>query len=130
MRGFVGRFVINLLLLAFVAWMFEGIRFEGALKGVPALVFTGIILGLLNAFLRPILILFTLPLTILTLGLFIFVINAILFMMTDALVRGFEIDGFFTALAAALVYSALSFLSTMFLSDKGKIERVRLGKRA
>ena len=129
MRGFVGRFVINLFLLALVAWMFEGIRLEGALKGGLALVFAGIILGLLNAFVRPILILFTLPLTILTLGLFLFVINAILFMMTDALVSGFEIDGFFTALFAALVYSALSFLSTMFLSDKGKIEVVRLGVR-
>ena len=129
MRGFIGRFVINLFLLALVAWMFEDIRLTGALNGGVALVFTGIILGLLNAFLRPLLILFTLPLTILTLGLFIFVINAILFMMTDALVRGFEIDGFFTALFAALVYSALSFVSTMFLSDKGKIEIVHLGKR-
>ncbi len=129
MKGFIGRFVINLFLLALVAWMFEDIRLEGALNGAVALVFAGIILGLLNAFVRPILILFTLPLTILTLGLFIFVINALLFMMTDALVRGFEVDGFFTALFAALVYSALSFLSTMFLSDKGKIEIVRFGKR-
>jgi putative membrane protein len=118
------------MLLALVAWLFEGIRLEGALKGGLALVFTGIILGLLNAFLRPILILFTLPLTILTLGLFIFVINALLFWLTSELVSGFRIDGFFTALLASLVYSALSFLSTMFLSDKGKIEMVRLGKKA
>ncbi len=122
MKGFIGRFIINLLLLALVAWMFEGIVVGGALS----LIFAGIILGLLNAFLRPILILFTLPLTILTLGLFIFVINAMLFMMTSAMVRGFDIDSFWTALVAALVFSALSFITTFFLSDTGKIEVIHL----
>ncbi len=118
MKGFIGRFIINLLLLALVAKMFDGIIVDS----VFALVFAGIILGLLNAFLRPILILFTLPLTIVTVGVFIFVINALLLQMTSAMVRGFEVSGFFTAFFAALVYSALSFLVTMFLSDTGRIE--------
>ncbi len=118
MKGFFGRFLINLLLLALVAWMFEGITVENAF----ALVFAGIILGLLNAFLRPILVLLTLPLTIVTIGVFIFVINALLLMMTSAMVRGFDVSGFFTAFFAALVYSALSFIATMFLSDSGRIE--------
>ena len=118
MKGFVARFIVNLLLLALVAYMFEGIHVSSAL----ALVFAGIILGLLNAFLRPILILLTLPLTILTLGIFIFVINALLLLMTSAMVKGFDISGFWTALAAALVYSALSFLATLFLSDSGRVE--------
>lgn len=121
MRGFVARFFLNLLLLALVAYMFEGIQVTGVLP----LVFAGIILGLLNAFLRPVLILLTLPLTILSLGLFIFVINALLLWMTASMVRNFEITSFWTALAAALVYSALSLVSTMFLSDKGKIEIMR-----
>ena len=120
MKGFIARFIVNLLLLALVAYMFEGIQVSGTL----ALIFAGIILGLLNAFLRPILVLFTLPLTILTLGLFIFVINALLLLMTSAMVRGFNISGFWTALAAALVYSALSFIATMFLSDSGRIEAI------
>ncbi len=124
MKGFVGRFIINLLLLALVAWMFEGIQISGALS----LIFAGIILGLLNTFLRPILVIFTLPLTILTLGLFIFVINALLFMMTSAMVKGFYISSFWVALAAALVYSALSLLATMFLSDSGRIEIVQFRK--
>jgi len=118
MKGFFGRFLINLLLLALVAWMFEGITVENAF----ALVFAGIILGLLNAFLRPILVLLTLPLTIVTIGLFIFVINALLLMMTSAMVKGFDISSFWVALFAALVYSALSFIATMFLSDSGRIE--------
>jgi len=128
MKGFIGRFVINLLLLALVAWMFEGIRIEGALKGVPSLVFAGIILGILNAFLRPIMVLLTLPLTIITVGVFIFVINALLLMMTSAMLKGFNVDGFFTAFFASIVYSALSFLATMFLSDSGRLEIVRFRK--
>lgn len=118
MRGFIARFVVNLLLLAVVAWMFEGIRVEGPLS----LIFAGIILGLLNAFLRPILVLITLPLTILTVGVFLFVINALLLLMTSSMVKGFDVSSFWTALAAALVYSALSFLVTLFLSDTGRVE--------
>ena len=68
MRGFIARFILNLLLLALVAYMFEGIT----VSGVFALIFAGIILGLLNAVLRPILVFITLPLTILSLGIFIF----------------------------------------------------------
>ena len=124
MRGFIARFIVNLLLLALVAKMFEGIRVEGAF----ALVFAGIILGLLNAFLRPILILLTLPLTILTVGVFIFVINALMLLITSAMVNGFEVSGFWTALGAALVYSALSLIVTMLLSDSGRIEAIHFRK--
>ncbi len=122
MKGFIARFIVNLVLLALVAYMFEGIQ----MSGVLSLVFAGIILGLLNAFLRPLLILFTLPLTILSLGIFIFVINALLLWMTASMVKGFEISSFWTALAAALVYSALSFLTTLFLSDSGRIEVIHM----
>ena len=125
MKGFIGRFIVNLLTLALVAWMFDKVIVDGVLS----LIFAGIILGLLNTFLRPLLVLFTLPLTILTLGLFIFVINALLFMMTSAMLKGFTVDGFFTALFAAIVYSALSFLTTMFLSDKGRIEAIHFKKK-
>ena len=124
MKGFAGRFIVNLLMLALVAWMFDKVIVDG----VFSLIFAGIILGLLNTFLRPLLVLFTLPLTILTLGLFIFVINALLLMMTSAMLKGFTIDGFFTALFASIVYSALSFLTTMFLSDKGRIEAIHFKK--
>ena len=122
MRGFIARFAINLLLLALVARMFEGIQVDGVLS----LIFAGIILGLLNAFLRPILILITLPLTILSIGIFIFVINALMLYITSAMVNGFHVDNFWTALGAALVYSALSLLTTMFLSDKGRIEAIHI----
>lgn len=120
MRGFVARFIINLLLLALVAWMFPGIR----VAGVLSLIFAGVVLGLLNAFLRPILIIVTLPLTILTVGLFIFVINGLMFWITSGMVTGFEVSGFWTAVGAALIYSVLSLLVNLFLSDAGRIEVV------
>ncbi len=118
MRGFIARFLINLALLAVVAWMFPGVQISGLLS----LVFAGIILGLLNAFLRPILILLTLPLTILTIGLFVFVINGLMIWIASEMVKGFYVSDFWTALGAALVYSALSFLVTLFLSDAGRVE--------
>lgn len=124
MRGFILRFVVNLLMLALVAKMFVGITVDGVLS----LIFAGVILGLLNAFLRPILVLITLPLTIVTLGVFIFVLNALMLMITSAMVSGFDVSGFFTALGAALVYSALSLVATMFLSDKGRIETIHFRK--
>jgi len=124
MLGFLGRFILNLILLAVVASMFEGVQ----VSGVFSLFFAGALLGLLNAFLRPILILITLPLTILTVGIFIFVINALMLMITSSMVKGFSVAGFWTALAAALVYSALSLLVTMLLSDSGRIEVITFKK--
>ncbi len=125
MRGFLWRFLINLLLLGAIAWLFPGIR----IASLSSLIFAALIFGVLNAFLRPILILLTLPLTILTLGLFTFVINALMLWIASAMVRGFEIRSFWTALAAVFVYSILSLMVTMFLSDAGKIEVIHFRSR-
>src|SRR5512145_897381 len=74
-----------------------------------------VILGLLNTIVRPILILLTLPVTLLTLGLFIFVINALLFQLADNLVDGFNVGGFWPALFGSIVYSLISWmLSSLF----------------
>jgi len=118
MRGFLGRFIINLLLLAFVAWIVPGIHFSGFF----ALLFAGIILALLNAFVRPILILITLPLSILTVGLFVFVINGFIFWLASHIIKGFDISGFWTAVWGAFIYSVVSLIVNMFLSDAGRIE--------
>ena len=118
MRGFVGRLVINLLLLAFVAWVVPGIE----IRGFFALIFAGIILAVLNAFVRPILILITLPLSILTVGLFVFIINGFIFWLASHIVKGFDISSFWTAVWGAFIYSVASLLVNMFLSDAGRIE--------
>ncbi len=74
-----------------------------------------LVLGILNMFVKPVLIFFTLPATILSLGLFLFVINAILLVITARLVEGFQINSFFTAIVAAVVITILSsLLNTVF----------------
>jgi putative membrane protein len=124
MRGFIGRFLINLLLLGFVAWLFPGIE----IGNILALFFAGIVFGLLNAFVRPILILITLPISILTVGLFIFVINGFLFWLTSAVVKDFYVSSIWTAIAGAFVYSISSLLVSLFLSDAGRIEIIQFRK--
>lgn len=68
------------------------------------------VLGLLNAFVRPLLILLTLPVTVLTLGLFIFVINALTFQMASGLLDGFQVSGFWSALLGSVLYSIFSLV--------------------
>lgn len=90
---------------------------------VPAITVTGlyiaivvaVILGLLNLIVRPILIVFTLPITIVTLGLFIFVINAALFLFVASFVDGFEVDGFFSALLGSLIVTVVSTVGNRFV---------------
>lgn len=74
-----------------------------------------LILGALNVVVRPILVLFTLPVTVVTLGLFLFVINAGLFMLTAALISGFEVDGFIPALLGSLVVSVVGAIADTFI---------------
>jgi len=77
-----------------------------------------VVLGFVNTILRPILILLTLPVTVVTLGLFIFVINGLLFWMVGNMFSGFHVAGFWTAVLAAMLYSVISWaLSTLILKD-------------
>ena len=78
-----------------------------------------LVLGLINAVLRPLLILLTLPVTLLTLGLFIFVINALLFQLAGNLVEGFNVGGFWPALLGSIAYSVISWLLSA-LFNQGK----------
>jgi putative membrane protein len=95
--------VVTAALLMVVAWIVPGIRVDGA---QPALV-GALVLGVANALVRPILILLTLPLTIVTLGLFLFVVNALMLMLAARIVRGFAVDGFGAALAGSVLLSLL-----------------------
>ncbi len=79
-----------------------------------------LLLGLVNTLIRPLLLLLTLPVTFVTLGLFIFVINGILFWLVAQLVDGFAVAGFWSAIGAALLYSVISWaLSTLILKNNG-----------
>jgi len=103
---FLARLLLNGVAIILAAYVLPGLHVDGP---VPALV-AGIILGLVNALVRPVLFLLTLPLTLLTLGLFIFVLNAICFALTAWVVPGFSVDGFGWALLGALMVSVVSWI--------------------
>jgi putative membrane protein len=79
-----------------------------------------LVLGLVNAVIRPILIILTLPVTLLTMGLFIFVINALLFWLVAEMIRGFTVTGFTAALIGSLMYSVISLLVSWLITDGQK----------
>jgi putative membrane protein len=81
-------------------------------------IIAALVLGLVNTLIRPLLVLLTLPVTLLSMGLFILVINAFLFWMVARWIEGFEVDGFWSAFLAAILYSIISWaLSTLLLKD-------------
>jgi putative membrane protein len=95
-----------------------------AVSGVTPLLLAALVLGLINAVVRPILVILTLPLTLITLGLFIFVLNAFCLWLTSRIVPGFEVHTFGSALLGALVVSLVSWLLTAFVSDTGRWRRM------
>ncbi len=117
MRNSLVRFLLHWGTTALSLWVagyvFKGLHFAGP----AALVVSALLLGFANAIVRPLLVLLTLPLTVLTLGLFLLVINALVLMLVSALVTGFTIDGFGTAFFASIFISVLSFLIGAGLSD-------------
>ena len=105
----MGRFLTHWLLtavaLGVAAWILPGVQ----IRSLPALAVAAVVLGLVNAVVRPILILFTLPITILTLGLFYLVVNGVAFALAAWLVPGFEVSSFGWAVAGALCVGAVSW---------------------
>jgi putative membrane protein len=112
---FLARLFLNALAILAAAYFIPGLRLTGPL---PALI-AGAVLGFVNAIVRPIVLLLTLPLTLLTFGLFLFVVNAICLALTAALVPGFDIEGFWSALFGALVVTVVSWiLNTAIAEDE------------
>jgi putative membrane protein len=107
------KWVVNSTALLVVAHVVSGVTLDNWLTVFVA----ALVLGLLNAFLRPVLIFLTLPVTVLTLGLFTLIINAFLFYMAAHLVKGFHVSGYWQAFVAAFVFSLVSFLLNMILGS-------------
>lgn len=103
---FIIHWVIAALAVAITAYLLPGIR----VTGFFAAFVTALILGLVNAFIRPVLVVLTLPLNILTLGLFTLVINALMVMLTSAVVPGFEVKGFWWALLFSIVLAVINYV--------------------
>ena len=100
------RWVLNAAALWIVAHLISGVSY----RSIPTLLGAAAVLGLINALIRPIFLLVTLPLNLLTLGLFTFVINAIMLLLVSALIPGFTVAGFWTALLAAIVLAIVGGL--------------------
>jgi putative membrane protein len=119
MRGVLLRWLVLTAAVLAASWLLDGIRVTGLLPAVLA----AALLGILNAFLRPLLILVTLPVNILTLGLFTFLINALMLKIVSELVTGFSVHGFWTAVIGALIIGAVSWILNLFVGGRGRIER-------
>ena len=109
------RWILNAIALLFVAYVVPGFGVESLYTALIA----ALVLGLVNALVRPLLFILTLPVTILTLGLFTFVLNALMILLVSTIVKGFTVDGFVPALFGAMVLFAIS-LVTNWLIDKAK----------
>lgn len=118
MTGFILRIAIVALGLWVAAQILAGLRFDG--PGV--LLAAALLLGLVNAVVRPIAVLLTLPLTLLTLGLFLLVINAGMVGLVALLLDGFHVSSFWTALGASLIVSIVSWAASRLIGDNGKFE--------
>lgn len=125
MVGIVLRWLILTLAILVAAHLIEGIE----VRGFGSALFAAALLGILNAFFRPILIILTLPITILTLGLFTFVINALLLMMASGVIGGLEVHGFWAAFFGSLIISLISWLLSSFINEKGRVGYIDLKKR-
>jgi putative membrane protein len=115
--GFLIRVLVNALAIWLATTIVPGIEARGAASVVVA----ALVLGVINAIVRPILLVLTLPLTLVTLGLFLFVLNALCLWLTSAIVPGFDVRGFWPAFWAALLISALSWAANGFVSDRGRV---------
>jgi len=118
MKGLFIRFVITGVAVLAAAEIVPGIKIDG----VPAGAATVIVLALLNAVVRPVLYLFSFPVIMFSLGLFMVIINAILLHLTAWLVTGFTVDGFWPSVWAALLISLVSTILTLLISEEGKVE--------
>ncbi len=115
--GFLLRVLVNAFAIYLIAHIVPGIEVDSILTALGA----GLVLGLINAIVRPILVVLTLPVTLVTLGLFLFVLNGLCLWLTSQLVRGFEVHGFWAAVFGALIVSVVSWILNAFVSDRGRL---------
>ena len=125
MRGIGFRWLTLTAAILLASYVLDGIYISGFLSALGA----AAILGILNAFFRPIALILTLPINVLTLGLFTFVINAIMLKMASGVIGGFEVRGFWTAVFGALIISLVSWAANTFIADSGRVDVINLKHR-
>ncbi|MBA3046838.1 phage holin family protein [Patescibacteria group bacterium] len=108
------KWLITAAAILITAYLLPGV----SISGLWAALWLAVFLGIINIVIKPILIIFTLPINILTLGLFTFVINGLLILLASSIIKGFEVSGFFTALGFSIVLSAISYVLNSLFKQK------------
>lgn len=125
MMGLGVRWLVLTAAVVIASYLISGIEVSSFFSAF----FAAAILGVLNTFFRPILLILTLPINIITLGLFTFVINAFLLKMVSGVISGFQVHGFWSAVFGALVISVVNWLLNSFINERGRVEYMDLRKR-
>jgi putative membrane protein len=118
MRGFLARIFIT----AFGLWMADSILAGISFDGVMALWISALLLGFVNAFVRPVVLFLTLPFTILTLGLFVFIINGAMLLMVAAVTPSFHVEGWWPAIFAAIIVGLTGWVANALIGNRGTVE--------
>jgi len=117
------RFLLKLLVTSlavfFSAYILDGVYLEG----FPTAILVALLMGFLNAFLKPILIILTIPITLVTFGLFLLVINAVIILLADYALSGFTVDSFFTAVLFSIIVSVITWILEAIANPKTNKER-------
>ncbi len=123
--GLLVRWLILTVAIMVASYLIQGIE----VNGFSSAFFAAAILGVLNVFFRPILLILTLPINILTLGFFTFIINAVLLKMASGVISGFVVHGFWSAVFGGLIISVVSWLLNSFINDQGRVGYTDLRRR-
>ena len=118
MAGFVVRTLITMLGLFLASALVAGVQ----VAGTGTFILAAVLLGLVNAFVRPVAFLLTLPITIVTLGLFLLVLNAAMFGLVASLLEGFSVAGLGSAILGSLIVSITSMMASWYIGPDGKVE--------
>ena len=122
--SFILKLLVSSLAVFFSAYILDDVY----LDGFPTAILVALLMGFLNAFLRPILIILTIPITLFTFGLFLLVINAVIIKLADYALDGFNVESFFTALLFSIIVSVVTWLLEAIANPKSKREGTNVNK--
>ena len=118
MRGFILRFIVTGIAVLVASQIIPGIWIDSLTSGVVGV----LVLAILNALVRPVLYLLSAPFIVVTLGLFMLVINGFLLGVVSYVVKGFHVEGFWPAVGGAVIISLVSGIMNLFISERGQVE--------
>ena len=113
---FILKLLVSSLAVFFGAYILNGVD----LDGFPTAILVALLIGFMNAFLRPILVILTIPITLITFGLFLLVINAVIILLAESVIKGFTVDSFFTAVLYSIIVSVITWILEAIANPKSR----------